>query len=196
MSRIKAGAVALVLVWAAAACATRPSGAPVSIPLPQPPRPVAALLAQLEAPEASDRAAAAWALAGAGDVEAPVIHALVIALDESTESVREAAVWALSHVKSPGFQLSQLTEAGPKAVSVTRPNYPRAAFDKTIQGIVKLEIVINSVGSVTHAEVRESVPGLDEAALACVREWRFQPATRAGRAVPMAATAPVTFRIF
>jgi protein TonB len=156
---------------------------------------VSDLLRDLEGPDPASREAAAWALAGAGEVEAPVIKALVAALDGEAEPLREAAAWALDHLTSPAGKTAQLADALPRKIIMTRPKYPRAAFVKRIEGTVKLDIIISAAGSVSHAEVRESVPGLDEAALACVREWKFEPATRAGRAVPIAAQAPVSFRI-
>jgi protein TonB len=65
-----------------------------------------------------------------------------------------------------------------------------------VQGVVVMEILIGENGEVAHAEVTTSVPGLDEAALACVRPWRFEPARHGGRPVATVARAPVAFRIF
>jgi TonB family protein len=84
----------------------------------------------------------------------------------------------------------------PKAKKITRPEYPRAAFDAGIEGKVLLQIIIGSDGQVLRVEVLQSVPGLDAAAIECVHKWRFEPAVRDGRPVAALAHAPVDFRIF
>jgi TonB family protein len=110
--------------------------------------------------------------------------------------VREAATWALAHLKGGGLRLKQLTDSPPKVLALTKPQYPDYAFHQKIEGTVRVEFLINSLGKVAHAEIRQSVPRLDEAALACVRDWLFEPAQRGGKPVPTVAQAPVTFRIY
>jgi protein TonB len=84
----------------------------------------------------------------------------------------------------------------PKAIKLTKPQYPQDAFVKKIEGTVVVEIVIDMTGRVVHARVVQSIPMLDAAALQTVYQWVFQPALKHGRAVATRATAPVTFRIF
>jgi protein TonB len=48
---------------------------------------------------------------------------------------------------------------------------------------------------VSKARVVRSIPELDAAALACVKEWRFRPAMKAGQPVATVASAPITFTI-
>jgi protein TonB len=76
-----------------------------------------------------------------------------------------------------------------------KPNYPLQAFQEGIEGTVLVEILIDAEGRVARSRVVESVPGLDEAALAAVREWRFIPARKEGKAVPALAHVPVSFKI-
>jgi protein TonB len=38
-------------------------------------------------------------------------------------------------------------------------------------------------------------PSLDAAALAAVRQWRFIPATQAGRSLPAVAEVPIRFHL-
>ena len=177
-------------------CASRPRSEPITIPLPKPPRPVAELVVQLAAQDAPTRASAAWALAGAGEVDSGVIQALVTALDDPSEPVREGATWALAHVKGGGLRDAQLMDSPPKVLVLTKPQYPDYAFHKKIEGTVVVVILINSLGRIVHTEILQSVPHLDEAALACVRDWRFEPAQRGGRPVATVAQAPVMFRIY
>jgi protein TonB len=87
-------------------------------------------------------------------------------------------------------------DAPPKAVRITRPQYPQEAFVKKIEGTVVVEILIDSYGRVVRARVMQSVPLLDAAAIQTVQQWLFQPAVKHGRPVPTIAQAPVTFRIY
>jgi outer membrane biosynthesis protein TonB len=48
---------------------------------------------------------------------------------------------------------------------------------------------------VAHAEIRESIPALDGAALAAARLWSFEPAGLGGQPVPSVVFAPVTFEL-
>jgi periplasmic protein TonB len=83
----------------------------------------------------------------------------------------------------------------PVPLRITQPRYPPEAFRKGIGGTVELEILIDEAGRVAGTRVVKSVPGLDAAAIRCVKEWRFRPARKAGRPVSTIASAPVTFRI-
>ncbi len=84
----------------------------------------------------------------------------------------------------------------PRPIKITKPPYPQEAFIKKVEGTVVVEILIDSTGRVVRARVVQSIPALDAAAIATVREWLFSPALKHGRPVNTIATAPVTFRIF
>ena len=83
----------------------------------------------------------------------------------------------------------------PRPVKMTRPRYPQDAFVKKIEGTVSIRFTIDEKGKPRDLKVVESIPGLDEAALATVREWRFTPAMKDGKPVSTTAMAPVSFRI-
>jgi protein TonB len=87
-------------------------------------------------------------------------------------------------------------DQGPKLIKQTRPIYPQEAFIKKVEGIVEVEFLIDSSGRVVSARVIRSIPLLDAAALATVRQWVFAPAVKKGRPVATIARAPVTFRIY
>ena len=82
-----------------------------------------------------------------------------------------------------------------KAVKQGQPKYPREAYSKCLEGTVLVMLVIDSEGSVAEAEVLESQPGLDDAAIKCVKDWRFRPAKKAGQPVGVVGVVPVTFLI-
>jgi len=48
---------------------------------------------------------------------------------------------------------------------------------------------------VTNAHVTQSVPGLDDAALAAVRQWRYTPATNDGMTADVITTVTVNFAL-
>jgi TonB family protein len=185
--------VAAFLLLLAVGCAGTPRklGEGTYVPLAPRAQPVDQLLANLRSPVPGTRASAAWQFADAIAPDPTVIDALRTAYADPDERVREAAAWALGHlVPVP------LYDEAPRPVRISRPQYPRRAFDAKVEGTVLLEILISSSGGVVHAEVRRSIPGLDEAAVDCVKQWSFEPAFRAGKPVPTMAAAPVTFRIY
>jgi protein TonB len=84
----------------------------------------------------------------------------------------------------------------PRPIKITRPQYPQEAFVKKIEGMVKVQILIDANGRVVNARVIQSIPLLDAAAVQTVYQWVFSPAMKNGRPVATLAEAPVTFRIF
>jgi TonB family protein len=60
-------------------------------------------------------------------------------------------------------------------------------------GVVILELRVDETGAVADAKILRSVPMLDEAALAAVRQWRYEPTIVEGRAVPVRMTVTVNF---
>ena len=56
-----------------------------------------------------------------------------------------------------------------------------------------VEFTITIDGGVTDARILRGIPLLDEAALDCVRQWRYEPVLFDGRPAPMATTAAVSF---
>lgn len=73
------------------------------------------------------------------------------------------------------------------------PKYPADALAAGIRGVVLTEIVIDGTGAVTDARVVRSVPLLDDAALAAVRNWHFSPTVVNGQPVPVRMTVSVNF---
>jgi len=181
-----------------AGCATKQSVA-VDVPQPRPAASLTILVEQLSSPDPSTREAAAWKLASGTQTDEVKTALKAVAQDEDPQ-VRYAAFWGLcrgSRSKAePEVEVFGPDDSAPRPVRITRPQYPMDAFRKRVQGKVVLEILIGEEGDVVHAEVRRSVRGLDNAALAAVREWKFRPGKRSGRPVPMIALAPVDFRIF
>lgn len=85
---------------------------------------------------------------------------------------------------------------GPVLVYKTEPEYSDEARRARVQGLVVLSIEVGVDGMAKNIEVRQSLGmGLDERAIETVRHWRFRPATRNGKPIPVRALVQVTFRL-
>jgi TonB family protein len=75
--------------------------------------------------------------------------------------------------------------------------YTDAARSWRVQGVVGLNIVVDSTGAVRKVSiVRPLGVGLDENAVATVSTWRFTPAKADGRPVATAIRIDVAFHLF
>ncbi|HEY0873854.1 MAG TPA: TonB family protein [Vicinamibacterales bacterium] len=83
----------------------------------------------------------------------------------------------------------------PAKIRDVRPVYPQDAQDARISGVVIIEALIDTQGNVRSARVLRSIPGLDEAALAAVKQWQFTPTVLDGVAVPLVMTVTVNFTL-
>lgn len=191
------GAMAGMAVALLAACATSKTRNAVDVPIPPPTAPVPLLLEALSSTDSRARSSAAWQLAGAKQQVPEAISALEPLLTDADRSVRYAATWALRYLQPPDKDApAKPGETPPKPLNLTRPVYPQAAFEAKIEGMVEIELLIGEEGEVAHLEVRQSIPELDEAALACVRQWQFEPKRVDGVPRATVARAPVKFRIY
>jgi len=73
------------------------------------------------------------------------------------------------------------------------PVYPAIAQAARVEGIVILEATIGIDGQVVNARVLRSVPLLDQAALAAVRQWQFTPTLLNGEPVSVVMSVTVSF---
>ncbi len=81
----------------------------------------------------------------------------------------------------------------PKKVKDVMPVYPPKARQEKIQGIVIGVIEADVYGRVAKAEVISGHPLLNDAALAAVRQWEFEPHLADGKAIPVSFTFTVSF---
>lgn len=87
--------------------------------------------------------------------------------------------------------------ARPQGGYQVRPSYPSSALRQGIQGTTMLKVHVLIDGRVGDVLVQQSAghPDLDEAAIAAVRRWRFEPARRGSDPVAMWVLLPVEFQI-
>jgi TonB family protein len=81
----------------------------------------------------------------------------------------------------------------PMKIVDAKPVYPETARQAGISGVVILEIVIDTDGSVKQARVLRSIPLLDTAAVDTVKQWRYEPTQLNGNPVPVIMTVTVNF---
>jgi protein TonB len=75
------------------------------------------------------------------------------------------------------------------------PTYPPLARNAGIEGTVVVQALIGRDGVVKGTRVVKSVPELDEAALAAVEKWTFQPARSEGQPVAVWVAIPIRFKL-
>jgi TonB family protein len=82
-----------------------------------------------------------------------------------------------------------------KRTRTVAPSYPSDALKKGIEGWVELAFTVMPNGSVDDIEVRNASPAdtFDDAATKAIRQWRFEPVMRNGKAVPQRAMVRLRF---
>ena len=83
----------------------------------------------------------------------------------------------------------------PKKVKDVKPAYPEDAKNAGIQGIVILETIIGTDGSIQEAKILRGVAQLDKAALDAVMQWKYTPTLLNGEPVEVIMTVTVTFTL-
>ncbi len=86
----------------------------------------------------------------------------------------------------------------PQPIYSPAPPYPPPAARQRVTGTVFLEVLVDENGSVQDIKVLRGVKpdlGLDAAAAAAVRSWRYKPATKGGVRVKVRATQRIVFRL-
>ena len=83
----------------------------------------------------------------------------------------------------------------PEAVTKVPPEYPEEARRAGVQGTVMVQARVMEDGTVGDAKIVKSIPLLDDAAAACVRQWRFKPALAKGKPVSVWVAVPIQFSL-
>ncbi len=84
----------------------------------------------------------------------------------------------------------------PSILTKVEPEYSEEARKAKWQGNVQLTIVVDEHGLPKDIKVSRSLGlGLDQKAMEAVAKWRFKPAMKDGKPVPVYATVEVNFRL-
>ncbi|MEQ1896458.1 MAG: energy transducer TonB [Vicinamibacterales bacterium] len=75
------------------------------------------------------------------------------------------------------------------------PDYPELAVRAQVEGVVILEAVVGESGRVEDVRVLRSIPLLDNAAKAAVRQWEYSPLLLNGKAERFIVTVTVSFQL-
>ena len=75
------------------------------------------------------------------------------------------------------------------------PEYPEEARNRQVQGPVVLDIHIGQDGTVQDAKLVSGEPLLVDAAMAAVKQWRFQPRLVDGTPAEMQTRITLNFRL-
>ena len=81
----------------------------------------------------------------------------------------------------------------PEPIERVAPEYPEEAKRAGIEGKVILQCFVGVNGAVGEVRVQNSIPALDAAAIAAVKQWRFKPALSYGKPVAVWVAVPVNF---
>ncbi len=109
-----------------------------------------------------------------------------------------------SAVMPDGFQLlvSQLNPVRvggemkpPIKTHDVKPLYPPIAQDAQVQGVVILEVLVDTSGKVADRRIVRSIPLLDQAAMDAVTQWEYTPTLLNGNPVSLLMTVTINFTL-
>jgi len=87
--------------------------------------------------------------------------------------------------------------AAPKLIYDPEPEYSEEARKAKYQGTCVLSVIVGPDGMAHDIKVTNTLGlGLDEKAIEAVRKWRFDPATKDGKAVNVLISVQVNFRLY
>ena len=117
------------------------------------------------------------------------------------KSLALAAVvlWAAAPAaQEPVYKVKDPGVSNPVIVSEAKPRYTAAAMRQKIQGSVEMSAIIGTDGKPTEIKVVKSLDGrygLDDNAVAALKEWRFKPAMKDGKPVRILVTVEMSFAL-
>lgn len=95
----------------------------------------------------------------------------------------------------PKFGDYVFVEELPEAVTRVPPSYPDLAREAGVDGTVLVQALVGKDGRVRDVRVVKSIPMLDDAARAAVRQWVFKPALSNNKPVAVWVAVPVKFSL-
>jgi TonB family protein len=98
-----------------------------------------------------------------------------------------------------GDEREAQAETPPSYARLTRVPYPQSAIDAKQEGIVQVRVQVAADGTVAHvepdADSAQPAAVLQEAAVAAVKQWTFEPARRGAEPVATWVLIPITFSL-
>lgn len=85
-------------------------------------------------------------------------------------------------------------DKAPEVMTRTAPVYPSYLRERGIQGVVTVEMLVDSTGRVVEAKaVRATVPEFGAQAVAAAKQWTFNPAEADGKKISARIQVPFEF---
>jgi TonB family protein len=81
----------------------------------------------------------------------------------------------------------------PKRVKMVQPVYPKIARQARVEGTVIIEAKTDEQGNVVDTRILRSIPVLDQAAIDCVKQWKYEPMVVDGKPRKVLFTVTVRF---
>jgi TonB family protein len=100
-------------------------------------------------------------------------------------------------LKNPSLSDGEVLFVQPKYVENPKPVYPQEARKKGYEGEVILRVEVLQNGRVGQIDVKKSsgYELLDRSALATVKQWKFVPAQKGEKSIPLWVNIPVKFQL-
>jgi len=99
-------------------------------------------------------------------------------------------------VDSPGVSRPGGGVISPRLIKELKPSYPPDARAAAITGVVEMQCVVLTDGTVGDVKVTKPLdPALDAEAVRTLRQWTFAPGTKDGQAVPVQVMVEMTFTL-
>lgn len=184
---------------------TPPSAAPASSPaaMPVSASSSSGALASGAASTAADAATSAPAKFGLNQIDVARMDAsqkssTKIALNPSNEdNNKNVAAAPSSDAELPGEKTAIILSskgADKRLVHSVQPTYPAGVRPLEVQGTLVLKTVVDENGKVVGARVIEGNDALANAAISAVKQWRYRPYVRDGKALPFQTIVLVDFQ--
>ncbi len=159
---------------------------------------VAALIGCKPTAEKAAEVSAVPEAASSGEAEvaaAPEPTAEAVAEGETADVAAEPAPEeAPTEPGEPVVIDESMTE--PRVLTKVAPEYTEMARKARVQGVVIVQAVIREDGQVAGTKILKGLPmGLDQQAVAAIKQWVFEPATREGKPVAVYYNLTVDFRL-
>jgi TonB family protein len=122
-----------------------------------------------------------------------------VALNNSTDAGDAALGATFAPSSGPAAPTAPVPVGGDvksaKLLKSVPPAYPAFAKTQHVSGDVKVDALVDAEGRVTTMKIVSGPAMLHMAAMDALRQWKYQPATLDGRAVPMHLTVTIQFRL-
>ena len=95
----------------------------------------------------------------------------------------------------PKFGEYVYVEELPELITQVNPQYPDIARDASVEGVVDVQALVGKDGHVKDTRIMKSIPMLDAAAIAAVKQWVFKPALSNNKPVAVWVALKVRFTL-